>query len=117
MINYGVCNVGDVIKQIGLYKKEILKSCKNIDTNNEVDEIFKRYFEKTMKSLVDLWLNELSDRIETKTNLYVDVKPFFKKLNLNENEFENMIKSHNAELIKIINVKDILSNQNMLENT
>lgn len=107
----------NVLKEISLYKKEVLKSYENIDTNNEVDETFKRYFEKTMKSLVDLWLNELSDRIETKTNLYVDVKPFFEKSNLNENEFENMIKSHNAELIKIINVKDILSNQNMLENT
>ncbi|OOM09420.1 hypothetical protein [Clostridium saccharobutylicum] len=107
----------DVINQIGLYKKEVLKSCKKIEVNNEVDEIFKRYFEKTMKSLVDLWLNELSDRIETKTNLYVDVKPFFEKSNLNENEFENMIKSNNSELIKIMKVKDILNNSNRVENT
>ena len=49
-----------------------------------------------MKSLVDSWFDELSDRIETKTNLYVDIKPFFKRSKVNENELEGMLEPNDV---------------------
>ncbi|WPC42373.1 hypothetical protein [Clostridium sp. JS66] len=107
----------DVMKEIELYKKEALKSCGDIKVNAEADKILKKHFEKVVKSLADLWFDELRHRIESKTNLYVDIKPFSKKSRDNENEFENILERDNIELIKIINVDKVLNKPAGLSDT
>ncbi|AIY80804.1 hypothetical protein FDB15_14505 [Clostridium botulinum] len=58
---------------------------------------------------MDLWFDDLSYQMERKTNLYVDVPPFSKRLNLNKNELENILESNDIEPITIINIDKILN--------
>jgi hypothetical protein len=76
----------DVISEIEYYKKELLEKMRDIKVENEVDRIFKKYFEEIVKSQIGLYFDNLRNRIENQILLYEDIDSFVERLKVSKEE-------------------------------